>query len=402
MTAKKPSLYTISAPEMRAINRSSILEFIRCEGPISRTRIAEGLKVSLPTVMRIVEALIAEGWVHEAGEKEWSGGRKRTVVKFNGSDHRIIGIDLGGTKIFGALADFNGRILNEMYIDHHQTQTDDGFQVVLHVIDELLRVASHNETLICGIGIGVPGMTNTETGEVNLAPALAWREFPLKTLLEERYPYPVVVENDVNLAALGEVWFGTEDCSKQNLVLIAIGTGIGAGVVINGDIYSGVHYMAGEIGYLLLDRGHLGRKYPGFGAFEQVASGTGIADQARQLCIGQLPSETLESLTSEDVFAAARRHVKWAETILADTIDYLSQAIAAIELLYDPDVILLGGGVSQSADLLIGPILRRLDGTIPTLPNLAVSRLGYRGAVMGAVIRLLRITSNHYTLQKFL
>ena len=402
MTAKKPSIDTISAPEMRAINRSSILEFIRCNGPISRSRIAEGLKVSLPTVMRIVEELIAEGWVYEAGEKEWSGGRKRTVVKFNGSNHKIIGIDLGGTKIFGALADFNGKILNEMYIDHHQTQADDSFQVVLHVIDELLKVASHNETLICGIGIGVPGITNTETGEVNFAPALAWQGFPLKTRLEERYPYPVVVENDVNLAALGEVWFGTADCCQQNLVLIAIGTGIGAGVVINGGIYSGVHHMAGEIGYLLLDRGHLGRKYPGFGAFEQVASGTGIADQARLICMGQLPTETLNALTSEDVFAAARRHEKWAETILADTIDYLSQAIAAIVLLYDPDMILLGGGVSRSADLLIGPILRRLDGAIPTLPNLAVSRLGYRGAVMGAVMRLLRITSNHYTLQKVL
>ena len=402
MTAKKPSIHTITAPEMRAINRSSILEFIRCAGPISRSRIAEGLKVSLPTVMRIVDELTAEGWVYETGEKEWSGGRKRTLVKFNGSDHQIIGIDLGGTKIFGALADLNGKILDEMYIDHHQTQADDSLQVVVHVIDELLKVASHSETPVCGIGIGVPGITVTETGEVNFAPALAWQGFPLKARLEERYPYTVVVENDVNLAALGEVWFGSEDYGKQNLVLIAIGTGIGAGVVINGDIYTGVHHMAGEIGYLLLDRGHLGRKYSGFGAFEQVASGTGIADQARRICKGQFPTEILETLTSEDVFAAARRHEKWAETILADTVDYLAQAIAAIMLLYDPDVILLGGGVSRSADLLIEPILRRLDGAIPTLPNLAVTRLGYRGAVMGAVMRLLRITSNHYTLQKFL
>jgi glucokinase len=402
MTVRKPSIHTITAPEMRAINRSSILELIRCVGPISRSRIAEELKVSLPTVMRIVDELTAEGWVHETGEKEWSGGRKRTLVNFSGSDHQIIGIDLGGTKIYGALADFNGKILDEVYIDHHQAQADDSLQVVIHVIDELLKVASHGEIPVCGIGIGVPGITNTETGEVSFAPALAWQRFPLKARLAERYPYPIVIENDVNLAALGEVWFGSEDCNEQNLVLIAIGTGIGAGVVINGNIYSGAHHIAGEIGYLLLDRGHLGRKYPGFGAFEQVASGTGIADQARLICAGQLSTETLGSLTSEDVFAAARRHEKWAETILAETIDYLAQAIAAIVLLYDPDVVLLGGGVSRSADLLIEPILKRLDGAIPTLPNLAVTRLGYRGAVMGAVMRLLWITSNHYSLQKFM
>jgi glucokinase len=402
MVAKKPSVYSVTAPEMRAINRSSILELIRCVGPVSRSQIAEELQVSLPTVMRIVDELTTEGWVHETGVKEWSGGRKRSLIKFSGSNRQIIGIDLGGTKIFGALADFNGQILHEMYFDHHQTQAEDSLRVVFHVIDELLEVASHGKIPVCGIGIGVPGITLAETGEVTLAPALEWQGFPLRARLNERYPYPVVIENDVNLAALGEVWFGSEDCDEQNLVLIAIGTGIGAGVVLNGDIYSGVHHMAGEIGYLLLDRGQLGRKYPGFGAFEQVASGTGIADRARLIFAKHLSTETQEPLTAEDVFAAARRHEKWAKTILIDTIDYLAQAIAAVALLYDPDVILLGGGVSRSADLLIDPILRRLEGAIPTLPNLSVSRLGYRGAVMGAIMQLLRITSNHYTVQKFM
>ena len=396
MAAMKLSHRTITAPKMRAINRSSILELIRREEPISRSQIARELQVSLPTVMRIVDELTAEGWVHEAGDKEWSGGRKRSLVRFSGSNHLVIGIDLGGTKIFGALADFNGQIRHEMYFDHHHTQAEDSLRVVFHVIDELLKVANHGETPIRGIGIGVPGITIADTGVISLAPALDWQGFPLRARLAERYPYPVVIENDVNLAALGEVWFGSVDHDVQNLVLIAIGTGIGAGVVIKGEIYSGAHHMAGEIGYLLLDRNHLGRQYPGFGAFEQFASGTGIADRAHLFYTGGLPRDTQESLTAEDVFAAARQHEKWAETILTDTIDCLAQAIAAVALLYDPEEILLGGGVSQSADLLINPILRRLEGAIPTLPNLSASRLGYRGAVMGAVMQLLRLTTNYY------
>jgi glucokinase-like ROK family protein len=402
MLLKKRSNYTITAPEMRAINRTSILEFIRCSRPISRSHIAKELGVSLPTVMRIVDGLISEGLVVETGVKEWSGGRKRALVKFNGSDHFIIGIDLGGTKIFGAVADLNGDILQELYFEHHQTRSVESLQVVCHVIDELQRVATQKGLPVRGIGIGVPGIIIPETGVVSFAPALEWQDFPLKARLQERYSYPIVIENDVNLAALGEVWFGLQDCGEKNVVLIAIGTGIGAGIVINGSVYSGIHHMAGEIGYLLLDRSHLGQKYPGFGAFEQLASGTGIADRARLAVADQYSVEQRKSLTAEDVFSAARRHERWAETILSDTVDYLAQAIAAIAVMYDPGVILLGGGVSRSADLLIDPILQRLEGVIPILPKLLVSRLGYRAAVMGAIIQLLRITSQYYVLQKYM
>jgi glucokinase len=401
MRKRRNNPSTVTAPEMRAINRSLILEMIRCDGPISRSHIADELQVSLPTVMRIVEDLTKDGWIHEASVKEWSGGRKRALLEFSGSNRRVIGIDLGGTKIYGALADYNGKILDEMEFDHHQTQAEESLSVVIHVIDELLQVAAKGEMLLSGIGIGVPGITNPETGVVSLAPALEWQGFPLRARLNERYSYPIVIENDVNLAALGEAWFGLEGFIEKNLVLMAIGTGIGAGVVNNGNIISGVHHMAGEIGYLILDRGQLGNTYTGFGAFEQVASGTGIADRARLQLAGQYPAESLGTLTAMDVFAAAREHELWAETIVEETIDYLAQAIAAVTLLYDPEVVLLGGGVARSADMLIEPILKRLEGAIPILPKLRVAQLGYRGAVMGVILQLLRKTSNYYTIQKY-
>jgi glucokinase len=389
---------TVTAPKMRAINRSSILEFIRCSGPISQLKIAAELQVSLPTVMRIVDNLISEGWVHELGEKEWSGGRKRVLVEFNGADHLMIGIDLGGTKIFGALVNFNGEIIHEIYLKHRKAQAEDSLQLVFQVVDELLRVAAQGKVSISGIGIGVPGITNPETGIVSFAPALHWQGFPLTARLMAKYPYPIVIENDVNLAALGEAWFGTGGSNEKNLVLIAIGTGIGAGVVINGNIYSGVHHMAGEIGYLLLQRDHLGKVYSDFGAFEQVASGTGIADRGRQLLAQQVQYKARKSITAEDVFTAARRHESWAETVVEDTIDYLAQAIAAITLICDPGVILLGGGVSRSADLLIEPILKRLEGSIPNPPRMRVSQLGYRAAVVGAVMQLMRRTMDFFTI----
>jgi len=340
----KRSVPIIDAKVMRAINRSLVLEFIRCNGPLTRSHIVAELNANLPTVIRIVDDLIANGWIHEVGELKTRRGREHALLEFRGSDHNIIGIDLGGTKIYGAVVDFNGKIYHEMYVEHHQTEAEESVHVVYDVIDGLFNFTAQAGIVLSGIGIGVPGITIPETGIVSLAPALGWHEFPLLALLKERYSFPIVLENDVNLAALGEVWFGSKKNEEKNLILMAIGTGIGAGIVLDGYLHSGVHNLAGEIGYLLLDRDQLGQKYADFGSFEQMASGTGIANRARAICPANGSSVPKAFITAEDVFNAARDHESWAETIIDETIDYLALATAAVTLLYDPDVIVLGGG----------------------------------------------------------
>jgi predicted NBD/HSP70 family sugar kinase len=159
--------------------------------------------------------------------------------------------------------------------------------------------------------------------------------------------------------------------------------------------------MAGEIGYLLPDRTHLGQNYSGFGALESLASGTGVAERARRILKNRWSAEQLSALTAEDVFNSARLHEPWAEEVLAETVDYLALIIASITLCFDPEIILLGGGVSKSADLLIEPILERLKYSIPIVPKLAPSSLGYRAAVYGSIVKLLRMASSYYWLQKY-
>ena len=397
---RTPELHTITATEMRAINRSAILELIRTAGPLSRTDIGSRLQVSLPTVMRIVDDLVEEGLARPSSIREWTGGRKRALVEFNGSSQLVIGLDLGGTKLYGAVVDLAGQIRHEITYEQHKTQADESFLLIGSMIDELLGWANGLGIKVLGIGVGVPGVVQPASGLVDLAPSLDWSGYPLTQKLASRFQYPIVIENDVNLAALGEAWFGA-GTARQNLVLIAIGTGIGAGVVIDGAIFPGAHAMAGEIGYLLPDRSNLGQSFPRFGALESLASGTGIAARARQASKGQIPDEVLERLTAEDVFTAGRNGKAWALPILADTVDYLAQSIAAINQILDPELILLGGGVARSADLLIEPILNRLRGTLPRLPRLEASRLGVRAGVMGSIIQLLRVTSNHYQLHRF-
>ena len=390
---------TITSSAMRDINRSAILEIIRREGPISRSTIAQRLEVSLPTVMRIVEGLIEEGFVRLHGSTERSGGRRRPLLEFNADAYLVLGVDMGGTKMYGALSDLGGNILDEVNIGHHGTSGEDSFNQLAGMIDILLASPRVEGRRVRGIGVGAPGVTLHKEGIVTWAYTLHWDKYPLKAKLAARYNMPITVDNDVNLAALGELWFGAGQ-NTQDMILIAIGTGIGAGVIINGALYRGSKEASGEIGNMIPGREFLGKNYLDFGALESVASGTGIARRARSLLKDQRGTVELENLTAEDVFDAARQKQGWAWIIIDETVDYLTIAITNLVASFDPDLIVLGGGVSRSADLLIDPIMRRLNGVIPNPPKLVVSQLGLRATVMGAITNVLHNTSNYYVVHK--
>ena len=390
---------TIAAQSMRSINRSAVLEIIRRAGPISRNAIAGQLGVSLPTVMRIVDELIAEELICTTDAREWSGGRRRTLLEFNAQTQLVIGIDLGGTKMYGGVADLGGNLCGEVDIARHGTSGEDSFRRLTELIDELMSGSNLRGRRIRGIGVGAPGITRHREGVVEWAFALHWQDYPLKAKLIERYRLPVTVDNDVNLAALGELWFGAgQNC--RNLVVIALGTGIGAGIIIDGALYRGAHEASGEIGSLLPGREFLGKDYVKFGALESVASGTGIAERARRALKRRRKSQDTEGPDAEQVFAAARQGQTWAQRVIDETVDYLAVAIANLSVSFDPEVIVLSGGVARSADLLVEPLLRRMAGTIPTLPRLVVSQLGRRAAVMGAITTVLHNTSDFYVVQK--
>jgi predicted NBD/HSP70 family sugar kinase len=182
--------------------------------------------------------------------------------------------------------------------------------------------------------------------------------------------------------------------------MVAIGTGIGAGIIIDGALYRGASEASGEIGNMLPGCEFLGKNFQDFGALESVASGTGIADRARITLKGKYTAEELENLSAEDVFEGAKQRQEWALKIINETVDYLAIAIANLAVAFDPEVIILGGGVTRSAEMLIEPILHRMEGTIPTLPRLVVSNLGMRAGVMGAITNVLHNTSNFYVVHK--
>lgn len=267
------------------------------------------------------------------------------------------------------------------------------------MIDDLLASPKVQGRRVRGIGVGAPGVTLHQAGIVTWAYTLHWENFPLKSRLAERYNLPITVDNDVNLAALGELWFGAgQNC--QDMLLVAIGTGIGAGIIIDGSLYRGAQEASGEIGNMIPGREFLGRNFLDFGALESMASGTGIAERARQLLQSSRSQPELANLNAEDVFEAAHQGDPWARLVVAETVDYLAIAIANLVSFFDPELVVLGGGVSQSADLLINPILERMQGLIPNPPRLVVSSLGLKATVMGAITNVFQHTSNIYVVHK--
>jgi glucokinase-like ROK family protein len=395
----KYAFRTITATEMRSVNRSAVLDYIRRNSPAARSVIARDLKLSLPTVMRIVDELIEKGWVRPTGAKEWSGSRRRDLLEYHKDGHAVIGVDLGGTKMFGALANIGGEIISELTINGHGTSDESSYAMLVEIIGELGAAPRLRRQKIRGIAVGAPGVTRAQAGIVEWAPSLNWREYPLKEKLERQFHLPCVVDNDVNLAALGEQWFGAAD-GASNIVLIALGTGVGAGLIIDGVLYRGHTESAGEVGLLISSRAELDQRYDKFGALESIISGTGIAARAHQLLADKSAEDRLAQITAQEVFDAYRRGEAWSRAVVDETVDYLSIAIVNISTLLDPELIILGGGVSESADVLLPRVQARIQNVLPKTPTLKVSTLGRRAAVMGAIAQVVHLTSDYYVARK--
>jgi glucokinase len=375
---------TINATQMRQVNRSAILELVRQNSPIARSEVSRELGLSMPTIMRIMDEMIEEGLIRPTGEMAGETGRPRELLEYNKEGYTVIGIDLGGTKLYGAQANIGGEILQEVRLDQHNSSGEESFERVCNLIDTLLGSSTNPEQKVLGIAVGAPGVTHFHPGIVEWAPSLNWRDFPLKARIEERYQLPVVVENDVNLAALGEQWFGAGK-GVQNMVLLSIGTGLGAGIIIDGMLYRGHNEGAGEAGYLLPGVHALDKRYDEFGAMEAIVSGSGIAEKAKNKLRLLKPEDQLENLTASDVFSAARNNEPWALEIVTETVDYLTMTIANTATLLNPELVVLGGGVSNSADLLLERIQKRIAGVVQHVPRIEISTLGAQATVMGAI-----------------
>lgn len=349
------------------INR--LLQIIRNDGPISRADLSRITNVSKPTVSALVRDLEAAGLVRESGFAESGGGRPPRLVEFCPGAAFVVGMDIGGSTARAVLADLNGNVLGAL---REPTKVHDGISLhrqILGMRDQLLRQNGLELRQLCHVAIGTPGVVDPATGLLAFAPNVpALEEEGFVHNLTAAAGHDVSFHNDANLAALGEATRG-QGQGASSFVYLAVGTGLGATLVIDGRVHFGVAGRAGEIGYLPYPPGsrtNLEQAVSGHGlvTFHQARGGSGApADVFAEAAAGEGPGHaTLQRLVAD---------LAWTVTMLATA--------------YDPEMIILGGGIGSRMGPWLPEIHARAFETLDIRPRLALAQLGDDAGLTGAV-----------------
>ena len=318
----------------------------------------------------------------------------------------FIGIDLGGTKINTALMNPSGEILAQ---DYRETRAEEGQEpVIARMVESAQTVVRQAEAVmkqIVAIGIGAPGPMDVAEGILTAPPNLpGWRDVPLKQLIQDKLGIQTFLENDANAAALAEYHYGAGRGSK-NMIYVTVSTGIGGGLILGGQLYYGSDGAAGEVGHMTIlphgplcgcgNRGHL----------EALASGTAIAREGRELLargvpslIGDLAGGDPREVTARVVAVAADRDDLEAQRIIECAMEFLGVGIANLANVFNPDYIVIGGGLSNLGEKLFGPVRRVvrntafdvIAGRVQIVPAQLGSDVGVIGAATVAISRSAR------------
>jgi len=315
--------------------------------------------------------------------------RRSRIIRW---DPLTVGIDIGGTKVLAGVVDSHGNVIDQQ---RRATQGHDVAAVEDTIVDLVQQFQRRHD--IAAVGIGAAGFVDASRSTVMFSPHLAWRDEPLRAVVAGRLRLPVVVDNDANAAALGESRFGA-GTGQRFVLCVTLGTGIGGALVIDGRVYRGANGMAGEFGHMqVVEDGHrcpCGNR----GCWEQYASGNALVREARELIVANSPvayhlREVVEGdasrLTGPDITEAARKGDPLSVELIADVGRWLGVGLAGMTAAFDPSCIIVGGGVSDAGELLLGPtrtaFARSLTGRgHRSEPPILAARLGPSAGFIGA------------------
>ena len=294
------------------------------------------------------------------------------------SDDVAVGVDIGGTKTALLAWDLTTSVV--LAQDVFPTATEIGPEAMVDrlvaAVDVLLGGCVRDREQLRGLGVAVPGLVDVAAGIVLTAGNLdGWSRVPLRDLLAAQLHIPVAIEHDANAAALGERWRGAAR-TLESFAFVALGTGIGVGIVVNGKLYRGAHHAAGELGDLVVGREFLGQERGGQGNLAQLIGGKTLRRRAKQA--------TGDDLSAAEVISQAETDAELAA--MADEVDdYLAMAIIAIAAFLDPEAIIVGGGTAEAGEDLLDPVRKRVAREVPALPLIIASALGSEAQLFGAV-----------------
>lgn len=348
---------TGNAKLSKQINRSLILQNIRRYEPISRIDLVARTGLTSGTISNLTNEMLREGLLTTTGTEASTGGRPRVLLEINSRACLALGVNIGGTKIVTVLTDLDGTV-----IERHETpldrtwSTDRQISQIISAIEEVIPNHGLRERLI-GVGVGIPGLLDSAKGISVFAPNLGWRNMPIKDILEERLEIPVIIDNAVRVGALGERWWGAGQSAK-NIVALYVGTGVGAGMILDGRLYRGSQEASGEIGHVVVAENGAKCSCGNRGCLEAMVSGPAIVRQARDLLRTGRKSiledyvHSGRPLTGELVYEAAINNDSVAVEVMQEVAKNIGIGMSIIINLFNPDLLVFNGGVSRSWDLI--------------------------------------------------
>ena len=366
---------------VKEINTSIVLDTIIREKLISRASISSISGLNKGTVSSLVQELIDRHLVFETGIGESSGGRKPVMLQFQHQSGYAVGVDLGVNYMHAVLTDLSGNLIAEQTSHYYQSTEQAIIRQIEQSIADVIAQAPGSPYGVVGIGIGIPGIVDS-SGLILFAPNLGWRDVNLQAIMQERFKRPVHVDNEANAGAIGEQQYGAGRHTKD-LVYLSVGIGIGAGIMIDGDIYRGASGFSGEIGHMTIDADGKPCRCGNYGCWELYASENALLDQMKNH-----PLAGERALMLEGIIALAGEGDAQAIDALRSVGRYLGIGIAGITNIFNPKQIIIGNRLVHAQPWLQDAMLREIETRSLKFHQRAVdvhfTELGTRSTALGA------------------
>ncbi len=382
--------------KVRKINKSIVLNVLRLYAPISRARVANLTGLNRGTVSNIVNALIEEGLVSENEQETSKIGRPGISLGLRPDGGAIIGVEIGVNFISMMLSNFAAGTLWETRAQTSPTQSQTAIiSQAEDLIEHALAIAKEQRLRPLGIGVGLPGLINLRQGELIIAPNLHWKNVPLRLMWSQRFRIPIYIENEANLAALGEYYFGVAR-GVDNFVYLSSGIGLGGGIMIGGSLFRGGHGYAGEIGHMQRDPHGEQCGCGRVGCWETQVGPRAVLRRVREELEVHPDPVLLEpcrgdfdNLTFEMVVKFALEGNEICRRAIEEVATYLGEGIADLVNTFNPELVVIGGAFSLGKEIL-KPIIEKtvLSSSLEPCADelrIAFSERGDNACVFGAV-----------------
>lgn len=393
----------VSTQTLRKVNKSLVLSIIHNHDPISRAEIAKIANLSVATVNNLAAELLKEKIIIETRYQESTGGRKSGLLEINSDNLFLIGVELGETEITTLLANskLEKKALKKTSIDESENKPDKIISAIIASINSV--ISDHNIPLekVLGVGVGVPGLVDRDRGISIFAPNWGWHDVPLKEKIEQALGIPTYVDNGAKVMALGEKWAGAAQ-GTSNVIALIIGTGLGAGIIVNGKMCRGASESAGEWGHMIINVNGPKCSCGNRGCLEAYAGVSAIARRTKEILLSSKKDSALRQLGNikpaklvKKVINAALENDPIATQILKEIGKYLGIGIANLVNLFNPEIVIIGGWVEIEAGKILLPVIRStvkehaLEFPFRST-EIVISKLADEAIVIGAATMVLR------------